>query len=201
MPDVHLGKGVTVRTAPCHSPLFSFAMQHSQGMKLTLSEHVWPSLSCHCCDLLLLQIGTVFASENYICPNAVGVDIGDPFDPLGSAACLLTDTVHHDSTAWGTAHHIYQSHNGVSTRLAQGCCCVVNNVYHHLRIHVGMYDAGCGMCAVPVDGLHKEDMTHEQLLKIQSLLKRRIPTGISPEPYHVRCKQLRVQVASRHLLI
>jgi len=42
----------------------------------------------------------------------------------------------------------------------------------------GMCDAGCGMCAVPVDGLHKEDMTHEQLLKIQSLLKRRIPTGI-----------------------
>lgn len=39
------------------------------------------------------------------------------------------------------------------------------------------YDAGCGMCAVPVDGLHKEDMTHEQLLKIQALLKRRIPTG------------------------
>ncbi|DBA69704.1 TPA: hypothetical protein ACH3X2_012636 [Trebouxia sp. C0005] len=69
MPDVHLGKGVT--------------------------------------------IGTVFASENYICPNAVGVDIG------------------------------------------------------------------CGMCAVPVDGLHKEDMTHEQLLKIQSLLKRRIPTGFN----------------------
>lgn len=33
------------------------------------------------------------------------------------------------------------------------------------------------MCAVPVDGLHKEDMTHEQLLKIQALLKRRIPTG------------------------
>ena len=24
-----------------------------------------------------LQIGTVFASENYICPNAVGVDIGE----------------------------------------------------------------------------------------------------------------------------
>ena len=26
--------------------------------------------------LCVLQIGTVFASENYICPNAVGVDIG-----------------------------------------------------------------------------------------------------------------------------
>lgn len=37
--------------------------------------------------------------------------------------------------------------------------------------------AGCGMCAVPVDGLHKDDVTHEQLVKIQGLLKRRIPTG------------------------
>lgn len=67
MPDVHLGKGVT--------------------------------------------IGTVFASENYTCPNAVGVDIG------------------------------------------------------------------CGMCAVPVDGLHKDDVTREQLVRIQRLLKQRIPTG------------------------
>ena len=25
---------------------------------------------------MVLQIGTVFASEKYICPNAVGVDIG-----------------------------------------------------------------------------------------------------------------------------
>ena len=33
------------------------------------------------------------------------------------------------------------------------------------------------MCAVPVDGLHKDDVTHEQLVKIQGLLKRRIPTG------------------------
>ncbi len=73
---------------------------------------------------------------------------------------------------------IYPSHTGVTTRLAQGCCAVIDNVYHHLQMYVGMCDAGCGMCAVPVDGLHKEDMTHEQLLKIQSLLKRRIPTGI-----------------------
>lgn len=33
------------------------------------------------------------------------------------------------------------------------------------------------MCAVPVDGLHKDDVTHEQLVKIQGLLKRRIPSG------------------------
>lgn len=34
------------------------------------------------------------------------------------------------------------------------------------------------MCAVPVDGLHKDDLSHEQLVKIQGLLKRRIPTGM-----------------------
>ena len=32
------------------------------------------------------------------------------------------------------------------------------------------------MCAVPVDGLHKDDVSMEQLLKLQSLIKRRIPT-------------------------
>mmetsp|Transcript_496 Transcript_496/g.1474 ORF Transcript_496/g.1474 Transcript_496/m.1474 type:complete len:344 (+) Transcript_496:155-1186(+) len=69
MPDVHLGKGVT--------------------------------------------IGTVFASEEFVCPNAVGVDIG------------------------------------------------------------------CGMCAVPVDGLHKDDLSLEQKVKIQGLVKRRIPTGFN----------------------
>ena len=139
----------------------------------------------------------MFASENYICPNAVGVDIGDPPDPLGSAACLWTCSVHHDSTA----HHIHHHHSYVSTRLAQGCRWGVGHVHQHLQVSEGMCDAGCGMCAVPVDGLHKEDMTHEQLLKIQSLLKRRIPTGISSEPCHLRCKRLRVQVASWHSVI
>mmetsp|Transcript_36239 Transcript_36239/g.80643 ORF Transcript_36239/g.80643 Transcript_36239/m.80643 type:complete len:385 (+) Transcript_36239:271-1425(+) len=68
MPDVHVGKGVTV--------------------------------------------GTVFASDKYICPNAVGVDIG------------------------------------------------------------------CGMCAVPLSGLHKDDVKGgEALRRIQDLLKKRIPTG------------------------
>lgn len=33
------------------------------------------------------------------------------------------------------------------------------------------------MCAVPVDGLHKDDVTREQLVRIQRLLKQRIPTG------------------------
>lgn len=67
MPDVHLGKGVT--------------------------------------------IGSVFASDRYVCPNAVGVDIG------------------------------------------------------------------CGMCAVPLQKLYKTDLNMDQMQRIQSLIKRRIPTG------------------------
>ena len=38
-------------------------------------------------------------------------------------------------------------------------------------------DIGCGMCAVPIEGLHKDELTLGQLLKIQKLIKRRIPTG------------------------
>lgn len=51
------------------------------------------------------QIGTVFASEEYVCPNAVGVDIG------------------------------------------------------------------CGMCAVPIDGLHRDDLSLDDKLRIQQLIK------------------------------
>eukprot|EP01024_Parvocaulis_polyphysoides_P049321 TRINITY_DN4769_c0_g3_i2.p2 TRINITY_DN4769_c0_g3~~TRINITY_DN4769_c0_g3_i2.p2 ORF type:complete len:485 (-),score=37.53 TRINITY_DN4769_c0_g3_i2:315-1643(-) len=69
MPDVHLGKGVT--------------------------------------------IGSVFATDKYVCPNAVGVDIG------------------------------------------------------------------CGMCAVPLNNLFKDDVPLEQLKQIQQLIKRRIPTGFN----------------------
>eukprot|EP00210_Caulerpa_lentillifera_P001218 g1174.t1 len=69
MPDVHLGKGVT--------------------------------------------IGSVFASEEFVCPNAVGVDIG------------------------------------------------------------------CGMCAVPIKDLHKDDLTLTQLQKMQRAIKKRIPVGFN----------------------
>lgn len=37
--------------------------------------------------------------------------------------------------------------------------------------------AGCGMCAVPVSGLHKDGLSVEQMVQIQGLIKRRIPTG------------------------
>lgn len=60
-----------------------------------------------------VTIGTVFASEHYVCPNAVGVDIG------------------------------------------------------------------CGMAAIPIDGLYKEHLTEAQKVAIQQQLKERIPTGFS----------------------
>jgi len=60
-----------------------------------------------------VTIGTVFASENYICPNAVGVDIG------------------------------------------------------------------CGMAAVPIIGLHKWQLGPNDLIRIQKMIKKRIPTGFN----------------------
>ena len=58
-----------------------------------------------------VTIGSVFASEKYVCPNAVGVDIG------------------------------------------------------------------CGMAAVPIDGLYKNQLTNDQMNEIQRLIKEQIPTG------------------------
>lgn len=57
----------------------------------------------------------------------------------------------------------------------------------HRRQPCSLHIAGCGMCAVPVDGLHKDDVTHEQLVKIQGLLKRRIPTGITFRLHTIFC--------------
>jgi len=63
-----------------------------------------------------VAIGAVFASEKYVCPNAVGVDIG------------------------------------------------------------------CGMCAVPVEGLYKSDLSPEAMRQIQQFLKERIPTSFESHP-------------------
>ena len=60
-----------------------------------------------------VTIGTVFSSEHFICPNAVGVDIG------------------------------------------------------------------CGMAAIPIHGLYKQELSDSQKVEIQQLLKERIPTGFS----------------------
>mmetsp|Transcript_21937 Transcript_21937/g.51731 ORF Transcript_21937/g.51731 Transcript_21937/m.51731 type:complete len:306 (+) Transcript_21937:83-1000(+) len=58
-----------------------------------------------------VTIGTVFASDRYVCPNAVGVDIG------------------------------------------------------------------CGMAAVPIEGLYKDDLSLETKQDIHTLIKQTIPTG------------------------
>ena len=120
--------------------------------------------------LYVLQIGTVFASENYICPNAVGVDIG-----------MTPSNLYNNST------HAFLKHCWFSENISM---CMLPDLRHCAQTHrdsfwqecqdcepCGLHAAGCGMCAVPVDGLHKDDVTHEQLVKIQGLLKRRIPTG------------------------
>jgi tRNA-splicing ligase RtcB len=60
-----------------------------------------------------VTIGTVFASENYVCPNAVGVDIG------------------------------------------------------------------CGVAAIPIEGLFKWMIKPNELVRIQQLIKERIPTGFN----------------------
>lgn len=60
-----------------------------------------------------VTIGTVFASDKYVCPLAVGVDIG------------------------------------------------------------------CGMAAIPIEGLYKDDLTDRKKVEIQQLIKERIPTGFS----------------------
>lgn len=60
-----------------------------------------------------VAIGCVFASEKYVCPNAVGVDIG------------------------------------------------------------------CGMCAVPIEGLFKDDLNPDMLRRMQTLVKERVPTGFN----------------------
>lgn len=65
------------------------------------SSFSWVGVPTHCAGV---AIGAVFASEKYVCPNAVGVDIG------------------------------------------------------------------CGMCAVPIKGLYKDDLTQEDLRQLQSFL-------------------------------
>ena len=41
-------------------------------------------------------------------------------------------------------------------------------------------DIGCGMNAVPVDGLFKGDLSRKQMLAIQERIKQWIPTGSDP---------------------
>jgi len=47
-------------------------------------------------------------------------------------------------------------------------------------------DIGCGMCAIPIAGLYKDDLKLKQKEKIQELIKRRIPTGFNQHKQPLR---------------
>ncbi|KAK9828760.1 hypothetical protein WJX72_001958 [[Myrmecia] bisecta] len=40
-------------------------------------------------------------------------------------------------------------------------------------------DIGCGMCAVPMQGLHKDDLSLDKMKRIQKIIKHLIPTGFN----------------------
>ena len=101
-----------------------------------------------------VSIGTVFASERYIAPMAVGVDIGIPLVSHTKMTCLLPRCLDRGMPA--------------QSKIAKLCMCQ----YVEMPVY-----AGCGMCAVPFNDLHKDDLRLRDLKKIQRLIKERIPTG------------------------
>lgn len=52
---------------------------------------------------------------------------------------------------------------------------------------------GCGMCAVPFNSLHKDDLSKKQLERIQALIKKAIPIDFQLLQYrhaHGPCAEL-----------
>ena len=45
-------------------------------------------------------------------------------------------------------------------------------------------DIGCGMCAIKIDGLYKEDLSKKNKLEIQKLIKKYVPLGNGQEGSH-----------------
>lgn len=39
-------------------------------------------------------------------------------------------------------------------------------------------DIGCGVCAVLVKDLHRDDVSREQLVQMQQMIKQRVPVGV-----------------------
>ena len=101
-----------------------------------------------------VSIGTAFASERYIAPMAVGVDIGIPLCTHAEIIRLLVCCPFRGTPA-------------------QSKCAKLCMGQHIQRLVL----AGCGMCAVPFRDLHKDDLRLRDLQKIQRLIKERIPTG------------------------
>ena len=124
--------------------------------------HVRVSSGCGCADAHVgkgVSIGTVFASERYIAPMAVGVDIGTPFYTHAEITCLL----------------LYCPHRGLPAHGKTAMRCIG----HYMQ---QLVLAGCGMCAVPFRDLHKDKLRLRDLQKIQRLIKERIPTGSAAHP-------------------
>lgn len=60
-------------------------------------------------------------------------------------------------------------------------------------------DIGCGICAVPLEGVRKQDFSREDLLEIQKRIKRRIPTGFSQHAVALNHSQQTIdQVCGQH---
>lgn len=138
-----------------------------------------------------MQIGTVFASEKYVCPNAVGVDIGtrihglklQPLCPMLSASQALHNRIARPHSAYS---RLWQwlcplPHASSRLRTTAAALCVVpfaaTALFDCTLSATAVYPAGCGMCAVPFPGLHRDDLNLEKLTAIQQRLKQRIPTG------------------------
>ena len=125
------------------------------------------SSECGCADAHVgkgVSIGTVFASERYIAPMAVGVDIGIPFYTHAEITCLLP----------------YCPHRGLPAHGKTAMRCTGQYIQR-------LVFAGCGMCAVPFRDLQKDKLRLRDLQKIQRLIKERIPTGEAecPPPWRL----------------
>ena len=101
----------------------------------------------------MLQIGTVFASEEFVCPNAVGVDIGEYLHEQLSES--VTVKIFH-----AMPHMANQVLVTILAEVSCGC------------------GSGCGMCAVPMSGLFKDQLNKRSLVEIQNLIKDYVPTGL-----------------------
>ena len=82
---------------PVFFPCFS-----AQSPVILHCSHVLVSSACGCADAHVgkgVSIGTVFASERYIAPMAVGVDIGIALFTHAEIMCLLLCCPYTEETA------------------------------------------------------------------------------------------------------
>ncbi len=79
-------------------------------------------------------------------------------------------------TRWVFYATFHSSFHSVHVFLLRLCCLPHPNLPRFMYAslvrtsQVGV-DIGCGMCAVPIDGLHKDDLSLDDKQRIQSLIK------------------------------